>query len=390
MHSFLVVSFVLLSGYLPYGIRSHSNNHQVYSKESNVYHQKIQRAKKLYSNHSCSGYKCFVDTISKDLSPFSSGIDLEMIQLGYQRGVKYVVLNKRIYRQKDCLFPSRCEGVDYFLNSIRKAIPDTHFVVNFHDWPQINKHFQGKVPVFSFSKTDDYYDIMYPTWSFWKGGPALTLYPTGIGRWDQFHDNLVRKSESMPWDEKISAGFFIGSRTSSERDNLILLSRAQPDLVVAKYTKNQAWKSDKDTLNHPPADEVPLEDHCNYKYLFNFRGVAASFRLKFLFMCKSTVIHVGDEWKEFFYDSLKPWYHYIPMESSASQNDYRSIIDFLKQEDSIAKEIANRGFTFIHDNLKLDDVKNYWKVLLKKYTKLLKFDPRLDSSLIEVTSTSSS
>lgn len=34
-------------------------------------------------------------------------------------------------------------------------------------------------------------------------------------------------------------------RTSSERDPLILLSRATPDLVDAEYTKNQAWKSDK-------------------------------------------------------------------------------------------------------------------------------------------------
>lgn len=35
-----------------------------------------------------------------------------------------------------------------------------------------------------------------------------------------------------------------GSRTSSERDPLIYLSREQPDLVDAAYTKNQAWKSE--------------------------------------------------------------------------------------------------------------------------------------------------
>lgn len=34
-------------------------------------------------------------------------------------------------------------------------------------------------------------------------------------------------------------------RTSAERDPLILLSRAKPELVDAAYTKNQAWKSDK-------------------------------------------------------------------------------------------------------------------------------------------------
>ena len=33
-------------------------------------------------------------------------------------------------------------------------------------------------------------------------------------------------------------------RTSAERDPLVLLSRKEPGLVDAQYTKNQAWKSD--------------------------------------------------------------------------------------------------------------------------------------------------
>lgn len=49
------------------------------------------------------------------------------------------------------------------------------------------------------------------------------------------------------------------------------------------------------------------------RYLFNFRGVAASFRLKHLFLCKSLVFHVGEEWLEFFYPALRPWVHYIPV-----------------------------------------------------------------------------
>lgn len=41
-----------------------------------------------------------------------------------------------------------------------------------------------------------------------------------------------------------------GSRTSSERDALIYLSREQPDLVDAAYTKNQAWKSEAVSKNY--------------------------------------------------------------------------------------------------------------------------------------------
>lgn len=42
-----------------------------------------------------------------------------------------------------------------------------------------------------------------------------------------------------------------------------------------------------------------------YAYLFNFRGVAASFRHKHLFLCRSLVFHVGSEWLEFYYPAMK-------------------------------------------------------------------------------------
>ena len=36
------------------------------------------------------------------------------------------------------------------------------------------------LPVFSFSKTQYYYDIFFPAWTFWAGGPAIKHHPTGI------------------------------------------------------------------------------------------------------------------------------------------------------------------------------------------------------------------
>lgn len=48
----------------------------------------------------------------------------------------------------------------------------------------------------------------------------------------------------------------------------MLLSRKEPELVDASYTKNQGWKSDADTLGAKPATEISLEDHCEYKYDF--------------------------------------------------------------------------------------------------------------------------
>lgn len=65
-----------------------------------------------------------------------------------------------------------------------------------------------------------------------------------LGRWDKLRIKLGMIGNNTSWEQKISKAFFRGSRTSSERDPLVLLSRENPNLVDAQYTKNQAWKSD--------------------------------------------------------------------------------------------------------------------------------------------------
>jgi protein glucosyltransferase len=152
----------------------------------------------------------------------------------------------------------------------------------------------------------------------------------------------------------------------------VLLSRAKPHLAFASYTKNQAYRSPADTLGEEPATEVKLEDHCKYKYLFNFRGVAASFRYKHLFACNSLVFHVGargDDFIEFYYEGLQPWVHYIPVREDMS--DVEELITFARENDDIARQIAQNGADFIRDNLRYDDVKDYWRHLLIEYTKLV-------------------
>lgn len=51
----------------------------------------------------------------------------------------------------------------------------------------------------------------------------------------------------------------------------------------------------------------PISFYCSgqYAYLFNFRGVGASFRHKHLFLCRSLVFQVHQDWMEFYYSSLK-------------------------------------------------------------------------------------
>ncbi|KAG5321894.1 RUMI glucosyltransferase, partial [Pseudoatta argentina] len=366
---------------------AHQNS--LYTKETNERYEKylvaIQNAEQNYKECNNTKHKCYKDVIVRDLRPFTKkGISKEMIEAAKTRGTFYQIIKGKLYREKDCMFPARCAGIEHFLLKIIGNLSDMDLVINTRDYPQSSEYFGNAIPVFSFSKTPQYYDIMYPAWAFWEGGPAISLYPRGLGRWDQHRKTLNKASLEISWEEKESKGFFRGSRTSSERDNLILLSRNKPHLVDAQYTKNQAWKSNEDTLHATPASEVSLESHCTYKYLFNFRGVAASFRHKHLFLCRSLVFHVSDEWMEFYYHAMKPWIHYIPVPKNADQQELKDLIEFARNNDDLAKKIAYRGRDFIWNNLRMSDVIHFWKQLLKSYSKLLAYNPVLKKDLVNI------
>ncbi|MPC32121.1 O-glucosyltransferase rumi [Portunus trituberculatus] len=338
-----------------------------YSRDTNEkwahFIAKIDEAVSAYKPCAADKCSCHYHLIKDDLFVFKDGISKETLQSA-RESTFHTSLND--------------------LQVIDK-LPDMEMVINTRDWPQVPQSYGMKMPVFSFSKTEEYIDITYPAWTFWEGGPAISLYPTGLGRWDLHRASLAAASKKWQWQIKKTQAFFRGSRTSSERDPLIYLSRDSPHLVNAQYTKNQAWKSDADTLFAPPASEVSLEDHCQYKYLFNYRGVAASFRFKHLFLCGSLVFHSEDRWIEFFYPRMKPWVHYIPVRTGASKNEIRELLQFAQENDPVVSQIAERGQNFIKNHLRMKDVLCYWKKLLVSYASLLNYQPLHEDKLVEIT-----
>ncbi|XP_012251233.2 O-glucosyltransferase rumi homolog [Athalia rosae] len=374
------------------GLENESRNKYAEGHEQrySLYLEAIHSANNVVeeSTEDCTSHKnceLYVDIIEADLKPFrETGISRVLIEAAKARGTYYQIINGKLYREKECMFPSRCAGIEHFIISLIGDLPNMDLVMNIKDHPQSSKHFGKPLPVFSFSKTQEYYDITYPAWSFWEGGPAISLYPRGLGRWDLHRKSLNEASKKRPWKAKEDRAFFRGSRTSNERDNLVMLSRRRPDLVEARYTKNQAWKSEADTLYKPPADEISLESHCDYKYLFNFRGVAASFRHKHLFLCRSLVFHVGNQWTEFYYGAMKPWLHFIPVPTDATQEHLEELILFARKNDAVARKIANQGRDFIWNHLRMENVTHFWKSLLQRYGELLAYKPVLDKTLIEI------
>jgi protein glucosyltransferase len=188
----------------------------------------------------------------------------------------------------------------------------------------------------------------------------------------------------------------------------------------AAYTPN--YKLESGLPGVDPVDPVELEDHCDYRYLINARGVAASFRFKHLFLCESLVFNVGDgDWSailfyfpdfrtrkcklplisafsigipgnkarndrlEFFYPALKPYIHYIPLNEDLSDAESKLSWAMDPANAETVQGIAKAGFELVRDHLRNEDVKEYWRELLVEYAPLLAWeverDPRYDQKL---------
>lgn len=175
-------------------------------KEHNLILEKINSALSSYKELNGTNCDFYMNTMKDDLKMFKTGIKKEMIDRVRSKGTKYLIYDHKLYRDKDCLFPSRCSGIEHFLLQLMPNFDNMELIINTRDWPQITKHFHLFGPVFSFSKTPDYLDIMYPAWSFWEGGPAISIYPTGLGRWDLHRKSLLEEGKKWPWGKKKSLG----------------------------------------------------------------------------------------------------------------------------------------------------------------------------------------
>ncbi len=331
-------------------------------------------------SHNDCGKSCYHGQIERDLKAWEGKFNYELFQANKENYTYYQLIDNHLYRGGKCIFTMRCEGIEYFITGLIKEklkknpnakLPNMEWLMNVHDYPKISHMGQKKAPpLFSFSRTPYYKDIMYPAWAFWKGGPCLAKVERQcLGRWDLKRKYMLAEENHIKFEDKKDIVFFRGSRTSNERDPLVKIGLKYPNKVDAKYVKNQAWRSNKDSMDLEPVEEVSLEDHCQYKYLFNFRGVAASFRHRHLFLCGSLVFHVGSDWLEFYYNEMKPYVHYIPILKN-TEEDIETMIEFARDNPDLAQRIANNGHEFVKKHLRIRDVKNYWAKLLKSYYKM--------------------
>lgn len=169
----------------------------------------------------------------------------------------------------------------------------------------------------------------------------------------------------IPWEQRSSVAFWRGTTTGQATDpqvgwrslpriRLCEIAADNPDLVDAGITKVIQ-------INSPDANDwianagllrphVPPESFQQYKYQIDIDGNTTSWPGLFIKLLSGSVVlkvPPRDGLEQWYYDRLKPWGNFIPLEPDMS--DLPSKVRWLRQNDRAARTIAEAGLRLAED-----------------------------------------
>lgn len=99
-----------------------------------------------------------------------------------------------------------------------------------------------------------------------------------------------------------------------------------------------------------------------WRYLIDVEGNGWSARVKVFLFSKRVLFLQDRPYKEWWYRDLKPWVHYVPVNSDLSDLDQG--LDFIKKDPALEDEIRFNAFEFANKNLRRVNAVARWGEVL--------------------------
>ena len=282
-----------------------------------------------------------------------------------------------------------------------RQVPDIEFFINRRDFPILTKNgfepyydiwdskeyplvshnYDKYIPVLSMSSSDEFADILSPTYEDW------VRVQSKENKWfpksrQTYKDDMF----NIPWEEKKITAVFRGSSTgegidikTNQRLHLAYLSSiTEPDEngipyidagitkwnIRAKKLMGERYLNFIDKTNTPfnlVNTLTPLEQS-SYKYIIHVDGHVSAFRLSYELSLNSVILIVESKWKTWFSNLLKPYEHYVPIKEDLS--DLIEKIKWCRLHDEECKKIAFNAKKLYDTYLQKDGILDYYQKLL--------------------------
>jgi len=178
----------------------------------------------------------------------------------------------------------------------------------------------------------------------------------------------INLKDHVSWSDKKTICFWRGSSTGNQYNHtdymknmrilLCLLSKKHSNILNAKLTSivNFSDENTKTVIENLNIMDnfIGVNEFFEYKYLIDIDGNYNSWSGCFSkLLSNSVVFKVDSDYKQWFYDRLKPFVHYIPVNSDLS--NLNDMIYWAERNDNICKQIAVESTNL----LRIIQIENY-------------------------------
>lgn len=170
---------------------------------------------------------------------------------------------------------------------------------------------------------------------------------------------ITKAGRNPPKHDKV---FWIGNAMMHD-DRLKLLEIGQNSRDDMEFIGMDWLPSGAPTIGRLPATRfVSLPKHADYSMLLDIRGAGYSGRLKLLMQAGRPVFIVERPFREFFYEHLKPFEHYMPVKADLSDLSERVVE--VKRDKAFAEKLGRGALAFAERYLTLDFALDHWRGVL--------------------------
>jgi Glycosyl transferase family 90 len=281
--------------------------------------------------------------------------------------VKYTILDNKILVDQTAVDAKKYKErinryADIFtLLCKTKGLPDTTILLSIND----GLNAKTEIPIFGMCKKDSDRIILIPDYE------ALgTRYQ--VLKYDLIDITLTH----FPWENKKSQLMWRGSTgqlfLKLTEKNLPLFSRVKlcelsvlhPDMIDAKFTLFVQGGQFIPSLYNFEGEQISFLDQMNYKYHILIDGNVSPYtKSGWKLFTNSLIFKPQSNWKQWYFDCLKPNVHYISVKSDLS--DLIQKLDWAMENDLQSKEIAANCRNFAVNQFTFDNHLLYlYKVIL--------------------------
>lgn len=239
-----------------------------------------------------------------------------------------------------------------------KCLKAADAIYKWRDFPEITI-FTGDAErddtCYSYSKTNSFIRLV-PEFSF-GGWPEV-----GIIDYSETVKEIIAAGTNAA--KCLKVGWIGCLDTNPMRKRLYDIGQVNPELmdIIPMNWKGRA--NDQALTRHEATQFMSLPELVSkYAVLLDIEGVGFSARLKYLLWSGRPVILVDRPHKEYFYEFLVPWEHYVPVKRDLS--DLKEKTQWILGNMGDALKIANNARRFCEEHLTMEACYRQWDRIFK-------------------------